>query len=132
MGLLDKVKAAATDLAAKADSAITQAGQGGGDRDTDRHLRDLGVLTYLEHQGRPVDHQARQRALHALEELDRQGRLGSLAVSSPPPPAPGPGAPPPPPGGYAGGAPSAPPPPDDGSGRDGRPPPPPPPPPPGF
>lgn len=146
MGFLDKAKAAATDLARQADSALTQATQGGGQQETDRYLRDLGIIAFLEQQGRHVDEEARQRALAGLRDLESQGRLGSLAVSSPPPPPPGSGTPPPPPGWSApssgsgtpppppggpapqpphpGGAP-APPPPSGGT-------PPPPPPPPGF
>ncbi|MBA2697034.1 MAG: hypothetical protein H0U62_14635, partial [Actinobacteria bacterium] len=100
MGFLDKARATATDLAGKADHAINQATSGGGDRDQQRHLHDLGVLAYLEAQGRPVDEEARSRALSGLRELESQGRLGSLALSSSPPPAPGAGSPPPPPGGH--------------------------------
>lgn len=111
MGFLDKARATATELAGRADTAISQATSGGGERDKERHLHDLGVLAFLEAQGRPVNEAARARALGALRELEQQGRLGSLAMSSTPPPAPGSGATPPPPGGNA---------------------PPPPPPPPGF
>lgn len=140
MGFLDKAKAAATDLARQADSALTQATQSGGQLETDRYLRDLGIIAFMEQQGRAVDEDARRRALDALREFESQGRLGSLALSSPPPPAPGTVAPPPPPGAAA-----APPPPGagtaptepspTGSGHDqdghrsgyGTPPPPPPP-----
>src|SRR5829696_5199936 len=58
MSFLERAKAAANDLAAKADVAMTQAGistpgapPGGGDR----ALRDLGVLAYLEATGRGVN-----------------------------------------------------------------------------
>ncbi len=97
MGFLDKAKAAANDLAAKADSAITGATQGTGSADTTRWLRDLGVATYAEHSGQPVDGEARTRALAALDALKAQGQLGSLTMSSEPPPAPGMSGPPPPP-----------------------------------
>ncbi len=118
MGFLDKAKAAATDLARQADSALSQATQGGGQHETDRYLRDLGIASFLEQQGRQVDEEARRRALAGLRDLESQGRLGSLAASSTPPPPPGSGPPPPPP-----------PPPSPGSTP---PPPPPPPPPPGY
>lgn len=98
MGFLDKAKAAATDLAAKADTAINQATAGGGQAETDRLLHDLGVVTYAEHAGSPVDHEARTRTLKALDELSAQGRIGSLMLSPTPPPAPGAAGPPPPPG----------------------------------
>lgn len=119
MGFLDKAKAAANDLAAKADSAITGATQGAGSADTTRWLRDLGVATYSEHIGQPVDGEARTRALAALDALMSQGQLGSLSMSSGPPPAPGMGGPPPPPGS------AGPPPPPPSSGNTPPPPPPP-------
>ncbi len=119
MGFLDKAKAAATDLAAKADTAISHATQGGGQADTDRHLRDLGIATYAEHCGQPVDGEARTRALAGLDAMKEQGTLGSVTVSPTPPPAPGDGGPsaPPPPSS----PPSSPPPPP----RSTPPPPPP-------
>lgn len=88
MGFLDKAPATATDLAGKADHALNQATSSGGDREQQRHLHDLGVLAFLEAQGRPVDEGARGRALTGLRELEQQGRWGSLALSSAPPPAP--------------------------------------------
>ncbi|HKJ12559.1 MAG TPA: hypothetical protein VJ976_09280 [Ornithinimicrobium sp.] len=125
MGFLDKAKAAATDFAAKADTALTQAASGASQGETDRYLRDLGVAAYAEHCGQPVDGESRTRALAGLDALREHGQLGSLAPSEPPPPAPGtaaapppPGSPPPPPPG------SAPPPP---TGSSSTPPPPPPP-----
>jgi hypothetical protein len=126
MGFLDKARAAAGDLAAKADTALTQAAAGGGQGETDTYLRDLGIATYAEHCGQPVDGESRTRALAGLDALRQQGQLGSLTVSQPPPPAPGSvGGPPPPPGA------SSPPPPPPGptsSGPSAPPPPPPPPP----
>ncbi|CAN5570757.1 hypothetical protein BH23ACT6_BH23ACT6_07910 [soil metagenome] len=103
MGFLDKAKAAANDLAAKADTAITQATAGGGQGETDRYVHDLGVLAYAEHSGQSVDHEARGRALAGLDEMRNQGRLGTMSLSEAPPPAPGtagsnPTGPPPPPG----------------------------------
>lgn len=97
MGFLDKARATATDLAGKADHAINQATSSGGDRDQQRHLHDLGVLAFQEAQGRPVDEEARSRALSALRDMEQQGRLGSLTLSDGPPPPPGAGSPPPPP-----------------------------------
>lgn len=103
MGFLDKAKAAASDLAAKADTALNSsgAGAGGGPRpgDVDKYFRDLGVLTYLELTGRPADAAERERVLGALRDLDGQGALRSFALQTTPPPAPGmAGAVPPPPG----------------------------------
>lgn len=112
MSFFERAKAAASDLAAKADVAMTQAGintpgAGGG---ADRALRDLGVIAYLEATGRRVDPADRERVLATLRELESSGRLGPLTVT-PAHGAPGAPPPPPPPPGYAGDAPSAPPPP---------------------
>lgn len=105
MGLLDKAKAAASDLAAKADSAMNNMSSTatGGPRpaDLDKYFRDLGVLTYLEASGRPADAAERERVLTTLRDLDSQGAIRSFALQTTPPPAPGmAGAPmtPPPPG----------------------------------
>ena len=132
MSFFERAKAAANDLAAKADAEMKKAGistpggtgltggsAGGG---ADRALRDLGVLAYLEATGRPASSADRDRVLATLRELESSGRLGPLTVS---PPAYGaPGAPPPPPGAAgASAAHSAAPPPPPG----GTPPPPPPP-----
>lgn len=109
MGFLDKAKAAATELATKADTALAGAGLGGpgvsSGAEADAYLRDLGVLTLLEATGRPVDLGERERVLATLRRMEEQGTLRSLALrttAAPPPPS----APPPPPG-----AASAPPPP---------------------
>ncbi len=130
MGFLDKAKAAANDLAAKADTAISQATSGNAQGETDRYLRDLGIATYAEHIGQPVDGEARTRALAGLDALTAQGQLGSMNMSASPPPSPGAGGPPPPPGASANPPPgprSAPPPSPPTSST-----PPPPPPPPSF
>lgn len=130
MGFLDKAKVLADQALAKADEAMNSATTGAtGSKQGDAHLRDLGVLAYLESTGRaPADlAQQRERCMTALGQLEAQGPLdltmGSLA---PPPPGVAAGAPPPP------GAAAAPPPP----GAAAAPPPPPggavaPPPPPG-
>ena len=131
MSFFERAKAAANDLAAKADAEIKKAGistpggtgltgaSGGGG--ADRALRDLGVLAYLEATGRPASAADRDRVMATLRELESSGRLGPLTVS---PPAYGaPGAPPPPPGAAASAAYSTAPPPPPG----GTPPPPPPP-----
>lgn len=151
MGFLDKAKAAATELSAKADAAMSQAGintpgAGGTSAGADRLLRDLGVLAYLEATGRPLPEGERERVMAGLQEAEQQGGLGSFALRTTPPPPPGmtgagpgmsgsPVAPPPPPPGQPQQAPptqAAPPPPpgqippaapDQGS----TPPPPPPP-----
>lgn len=143
MGFLDKAKQAATELAARAETAIDQSGLGGSAdaREADRLLRNLGVLAYREQSGSPVDPAERDQVLTALREMEAQGRLGSLTLraapsaqqSAPPPPPPGAAgqAPPPPPTGAAGQTPP-PPAPGAGPGQDPTPPPPPPPPSGGF
>jgi hypothetical protein len=132
MSFFERAKAAASDLAAKADVAMTQAGittpgAGGG---ADRALRDLGVIAYLEATGRPVGPADRERVMATLRELESSGRIGPLTVS----PAQGPGAAPPqppPPPGYVGDAqstpPAPPPPPAPPTAPPGSTPPPPPP-----
>ena len=129
MSFFERAKAAANDLAAKADVAMTQAGistpgtapAGGAGGGGERALRDLGVLTYLEATGRPASADDRARLMATLHELESSGRLGPLTVT--PSSFGAPGGPPPPPGAAAAAAESAPPPPAA--------PPPPPPPPPG-
>jgi len=140
MGFLDKAKAAASDLAAKADTALASSGLGGpgasGGGDAEKYFRDLGVLTYLEATGRQAAPEDRPRVMTALQELESRGAIRSFALHTAPPPAPGtaePGGqggypPPPPPGGVAPqwqappAAPATPPPPppswmtNDGSG----------------
>jgi hypothetical protein len=120
MGFLDKAKVLADQALAKADEAMNSATTGAtGSKQGDAHLRDLGVLAYLESTGRaPADlAQQRERCMTALGQLEAQGPLdltmGSLA---PPPPGVAAGAPPPPPGAAAApppppGAAAAPPPP---------------------
>jgi hypothetical protein len=155
MGFLDKAKAAATDLAAKADTALSSSGLGGpgtpGGGDADTYLRDLGVLAYLEVTGREAAPGERGRVLSALQEMESRGVLGRLSLRTSPPPAPGAaghGGPPPAPGTAAHGGPpppapgSAPVPPSEGSrsaagpspaaGPAAPPTPPPPPPPPSW
>lgn len=137
MGFLDKAKAAATDLAAKADTAINQATAGGGQAETDRYLHDLGVAAYAEHTGSAVDREAHTRALNGLDEMRSQGRIGTLSMSQAPPPAPGTAGPPPAPGTSApppppGATPPPPPPAPDSAAtppKTNQAPPPPPPPP---
>ena len=152
MGFLDKAKAAATDLAAKADTALSQASasfSGGGDGE--RLLRDYGLMTWREQQGQPVDAAEATRVREALRALENEGRLRDLQLQTtpaPPPPPPGGFQSPPPPGGFQsppppGGSPSPPPPsqgqpgqyadtPESTPGPTGGSVPPPPPPPPGF
>ena len=94
MGFLDKAKAAASDLAAKADTALNSAGGGagaGGPKagDTDKYFHDLGVLSYLEATGRPADPAERERVMGALQQLDQSGAIRSFALQTTPPPAPG-------------------------------------------
>lgn len=92
MGFLDKARAAATDLTAKAESALSSSGinvpGGSGGGDTEKLFRDLGVLTYLESSGRGADPQERLRVETALRELDARGVIRSFALHTATPPAP--------------------------------------------
>jgi hypothetical protein len=117
MSFLDKAKAAANDLASKADTALGSSGMGGpkaSGGDADRYFRDLGVLAYLEANGRPADPGEHQRVMTALQEMDSRGAIASFALHTAPPPPPGTAAAggqggfPPPPG--AAGSPVPPPP----------------------
>ncbi len=93
MGFLDKAKAAATDLAAKADTALGSSGLGGpkasSGGDADRYFRDLGVLVFLEANGRPADPEEHLRVMTALQEMDTRGAIHSFALQTSPPPPPG-------------------------------------------
>ena len=130
MSFFERAKAAANDLAAKADAEMKKAGistpggtsvMGGAGGGADRALRDLGVLSYLEATGRPASAEDKARVLATLRELESTGRLGQLSVT----PANGaPGTPPPPPS-YADDAPAAPPPPETAPPGSTPPPPPP-------
>lgn len=133
MGFLDKAKAAASDLAAKADSALNSSGAGGpkppGAGDVDKYFHDLGVLTYLETSGRAADPAERDRVMTALQGLDAGGAIRSFALHTAPPPAPGMAGAVPPPPGMAGTTPPprmpgavAPPPPMPGMGAPAAPP----------
>ena len=87
MSFFERAKAAASDLAAKADVAMTQAGintpgAGGG---ADRALHDLGVIAYLEATGaqrrprRPrarAGHPPRAGVLRTYRAADRRSRAG--------------------------------------------------------
>lgn len=107
MGFLDKAKAAATELQQKADTAMansglmgsTPGGMSGGP--ADRLLRDLGVLTYLNAQGRPGAAEDYHRVMEQLQAFDRQGALQLTLSPAAPAGYGGPGAPPPPPGAAA-------------------------------
>ena len=148
MGFLDKAKAAASDLATKADTALASSGMGGpgggAASDPNRLLRDLGVLAYLEATGRQGPEGERDRVLGALREAEGRGALPNLTLqtaSAPAnvPPPPGAAAAPPPPPGAAGdaaasegSAPTAPPPVSAPAPADPVPPTSPPPPPPSW
>ncbi|MFA6298814.1 MAG: hypothetical protein WCS84_04430 [Nocardioides sp.] len=133
MGFLDKAKAAANDLAAKADTAFANSGMGGPGAavSPEKLLRDLGVVTYLETTGRAAPDGERERLMSALSDLEATGSLPSLALQTTPPPPgsvpppPG-GTVPPPPGGVAPPPPAPAPPPSAGPVAPGAPPPPPP------
>jgi hypothetical protein len=126
MSFFEKAKAAASDLAAKADVAMTNAGVNVPGMGGDKALRDLGVVAWMDATGRPVADADRQRVMATLRDLESSGRLGPLTLTPPPPAY---GTPPPPPGAAAAGAPAAPPPPPSAP-QAGPPPPPSAPPPP--
>jgi hypothetical protein len=102
MGFLDKAKAAANDLAAKADTAMANAGLGGpggpGGASPERYFRDLGVIAYLEATGRTAPPEEKQRITAALTEMEQRGGIASFALQTAAPP---PGSVPPPPGAAA-------------------------------
>ncbi|GAA4115470.1 hypothetical protein GCM10022415_11970 [Knoellia locipacati] len=129
MGFLDKAKAAANDLAAKADGAMAQAGintpgsTSGTSAATDRLLRDLGVLAYLDATGRAAPEGERDRVMAGLREAEQQGGFSSFALRTTPPPPPGMGGAPGAPGMPS--SQSAPPPPPPGQPEQAPPPPPP-------
>lgn len=120
MSFFEKAKAAASDLAAKADVAMTNAGVNVPGMGGDKALRDLGVVAWMDATGRPVADADRERVMATLRDLESSGRLGPLTLT---PPAPAYGTPPPPPGAAAAGAPAAPPPPPS-TPQAGPPPPP--------
>ena len=129
MSFFERAKAAASDLAAKADHALANSGLSGpaaANLNPTTVLRDLGVLSYLEATGRPVDPADRERVMTALRDLEATGRLGPLTVTPPAPPAPQAYAGPPPPPGAAAAAPPPPPPPPPGASAPPPPPPAPP------
>ena len=111
MGFLDKAKAMADELAQKADTALAGSGLGGPgtSMDADRYLRDLGVIAYLEANGRAVSAEDKDRVMAALRELEQRGAIGSLTLQTtaaqasavPPPPGAAAQTPPPPAAGQA-------------------------------
>lgn len=104
MGFLDKAKAAATDLAAKADTALANSGMGGPGGGPDKYFRDLGVLAYLEANGRASSPEERERVMEALRAMEQRGEIRSFALQTAAaaagtvPPPPGAAQAPPPPG----------------------------------
>lgn len=94
MGFLDKAKAAADQLAAKADTAMANAGLSGpGTENPDRWFHDLGVLAYLDATGRPGSAEERERVMAGLRDLEGRGLVRSFALQTA---APAPAVPPPP------------------------------------
>lgn len=88
MGFLDKAKAAANELAAKADTALANSGLGGPGAavSPEKLLRDLGVVAYLEATGRTAPEGERERLLSALGELETAGTLPALVLQTTPAP----------------------------------------------
>lgn len=94
MGFLDKAKAAANDLAAKADSTLAKSGIGVpgtpiGAGDSDRLFHDLGVLAYLRETGRDFSAAELQRVMAELQQLEARSAIRSYALYTAPPPPPG-------------------------------------------
>ncbi|KGN37978.1 hypothetical protein [Knoellia subterranea] len=94
MGFLDKAKQAATDFAAANPDLIGGLSGSPASGQSDRLLRDLGALTYLNAQGRPGPDAEYQRIMGELRTLEASGRLNLTLTSAHT----APGAPPPPPG----------------------------------
>lgn len=108
MGFLDKATAAAKQAATDAKKAAADfqtanpnlmsgnlGGGPGSSAPADRLLRDLGVLTYLNAQGRPGSAEEYQRIMGELQGLESSGGLNLTLTSAhaapgtpPPPPAP--------------------------------------------
>jgi len=135
MSFFDKAKQAATEMAAKADQAMANAGLSGstggmssGSREADGVLRDYGLIMWREAHGQPVDPGDRERVLGVLQGLESAGALTQLQVNTGRQAGgsmfggPTPTAPPPPPGAAAQQAAPSPPPP--GAGAPTPPPPP--------
>lgn len=100
MGFLDDLKKGADNLGSKLNESLS--GQGGPSQSqAEPLLRDLGVLTYLDQNGRLTDEQKPhvERVLGELQALEGQGLVIDVALRSAPPPPPGAatGATPPPP-----------------------------------
>ena len=111
MGFLDKATAAARQAATDAKKAAADfqtanpnlmsgnlGGGPGGSAPADRLLRDLGVLTYLDAQGRPGSAEEYQRIMGELQGLESSGGLNLTLTSAHA----APGTPPPPPGAVRG------------------------------
>jgi hypothetical protein len=124
MSFFEKAKQAATEMAAKADQAMANAGisgpglgtgaagpggpggQAGGGREAEAALRDYGLLVWREQHGHPIDATEKEHVVGVLRRLECSGALEVLRVggvvpgaAAPPPPPP-----PPPPGAAAAGA----------------------------
>ena len=84
MGFLDNVKAAAQDLTASVDQQLSASNAS---RDAERHFRDLGMLTYLQHTGRVIDDADRTRVFEALRAAEAAGAIPAftLQTGAPPP-----------------------------------------------
>lgn len=86
MGFLDKAKAAANDLAAKADGALSQAGLGGPGGSSDALFRDLGKAVFAQSKGQG-DPGAVERLIGELTRLEQSGQgTGGQPYGAPPPP----------------------------------------------
>ncbi len=92
MSFLDKAKAAANDLASKADTALSGAGLGvPGASEADRYFKELGRLAYDEAVGRPHAPGEREHLVGLLRDLESKGAVHQQAGPAAPPPPPGAG-----------------------------------------
>lgn len=93
MSFLDRAKAAANDLAAKADTAMANAGisgpglgtgaaggAGGSAREAESTLRDYGLLVWREQHGHPVDATEKEGVVAAMRRLEGAGAFAALRV----------------------------------------------------
>lgn len=94
MSFLERAKSGLDSLSTRADDALNSRVSSGSTSEIELLLRDLGVITFLEQTGQPVDEAHKQRIIAALGGYHSRGALRGLAPRGGSPSAPG--APPPP------------------------------------
>ena len=83
MGFFDKARAAATDLAGRAETMITEASSGVSGQGTTGLYAELGRLVYAEHQGQAPDPARKGQLIAQIETHEAQA---AQAATAPPPP----------------------------------------------